>query len=73
MRALSHVRQIDYTVIFARDLEAMRHFYEDVLEFPRWRSGLAKAMHISKQPDATKKNRHHKRQRTDHSEESDSE
>jgi lactoylglutathione lyase len=38
MRALSQIRQIDYTVIFARDLEAMQHFYEDVMEFPRWRS-----------------------------------
>lgn len=34
MRALSHVRQIDYTVLFARDLAAMRHFYEDVMGFP---------------------------------------
>jgi catechol 2,3-dioxygenase-like lactoylglutathione lyase family enzyme len=34
MQALSHIRQIDYTVIFARDLDAMRHFYENVMEFP---------------------------------------
>jgi catechol 2,3-dioxygenase-like lactoylglutathione lyase family enzyme len=34
MQALSHIRQIDYTVIFARDLHAMRHFYENVMEFP---------------------------------------
>jgi catechol 2,3-dioxygenase-like lactoylglutathione lyase family enzyme len=34
MQALSQIRQIDYTVIFARDLEAMRHFYEEVMEFP---------------------------------------
>lgn len=34
MSALSHIRQIDYTVVFARDLDAMRHFYEQVLEFP---------------------------------------
>src|SRR6185503_1928210 len=34
MRALSQIRQIDYTVIFARDLAAMRHFYESVMEFP---------------------------------------
>jgi lactoylglutathione lyase len=34
MQALSQIRQIDYTVIFARDLEAMRHFYEQVMEFP---------------------------------------
>ena len=34
MPALSEIRQIDYTVIFARDLAAMRHFYETVLGFP---------------------------------------
>lgn len=34
MSALSQIRQIDYTVIFARDLGAMRHFYETVMEFP---------------------------------------
>ncbi len=34
MQALRQIRQIDYTVIFARDLPAMRHFYETVLEFP---------------------------------------
>jgi catechol 2,3-dioxygenase-like lactoylglutathione lyase family enzyme len=34
MSVLSHIRQIDYTVIYARDLAAMRRFYEDVLEFP---------------------------------------
>lgn len=34
MQALSQIRQVDYTVIFARDLPAMREFYEDVLEFP---------------------------------------
>ncbi|WP_421997640.1 VOC family protein [Reyranella sp.] len=34
MQALSQIRQIDYTVIFARDLAAMRHFYETVMEFP---------------------------------------
>ena len=28
MQALTHIRQIDYTVIFARDMDAMRHFYE---------------------------------------------
>jgi len=32
--ALSHIRQLDYTVIYARDLPAMRHFYEKVMEFP---------------------------------------
>jgi lactoylglutathione lyase len=34
MRALSHIRQIDYTVIFARGMDAMRHFYETIMEFP---------------------------------------
>jgi lactoylglutathione lyase len=34
MNPLSHIRQIDYTVIFVRDMEAMRHFYEAVMEFP---------------------------------------
>jgi lactoylglutathione lyase len=34
MQTLSQIRQIDYTVIFARDLAAMRHFYEAVMEFP---------------------------------------
>jgi len=34
MSPLSQIRQIDYTVIFARDLQAMRHFYETVMEFP---------------------------------------
>ena len=28
------IRSIDYTVIFVRDMEAMRRFYEDVLRFP---------------------------------------
>ena len=28
------IRAIDYTVIFARDMPAMRRFYEDVLRFP---------------------------------------
>lgn len=31
--ALSQIRQIDYTVIFARDMSSMRRFYEDVMEF----------------------------------------
>jgi len=31
---LSTIRQIDYTVIFARDLAAMRHFYGNVMRFP---------------------------------------
>ncbi|HKU98309.1 MAG TPA: VOC family protein [Vineibacter sp.] len=34
MPALGHIRQIDYTVIFVRDMEAMRRFYETVMEFP---------------------------------------
>lgn len=34
MSPLSQIRQIDYTVIFARDLPAMRRFYETVMEFP---------------------------------------
>lgn len=34
MDALSQIRQIDYTVIYARDLPAMRHFYETIMEFP---------------------------------------
>jgi catechol 2,3-dioxygenase-like lactoylglutathione lyase family enzyme len=34
MQALGQIRQIDYTVIFARDMVAMRHFYEAVMEFP---------------------------------------
>ncbi len=38
MPALSQIRQIDYTVIFARDMKAMRHFYETVMEFPQLRT-----------------------------------
>jgi len=38
MQALSQIRQIDYTVIFARDMVAMRHFYETVMEFPLLRA-----------------------------------
>jgi lactoylglutathione lyase len=38
MQALSQIRQIDYTVIFARDMPAMRHFYETVMEFPLLRT-----------------------------------
>jgi lactoylglutathione lyase len=34
MTALSAIRQIDYTVIFARDMAAMRQFYGGVLGFP---------------------------------------
>ena len=32
--AFQAIRAIDYTVIFARDMAAMRRFYEDVLGFP---------------------------------------
>ena len=38
MQALGHIRQIDYTVIFAPNMEAMRHFYETVMEFPLLRT-----------------------------------
>jgi lactoylglutathione lyase len=34
LQALSHIRQIDYTVIFARDMPAMRNFYELIMGFP---------------------------------------
>lgn len=34
MSALATIRQIDYTVIFARDLTRMRRFYEDVMHVP---------------------------------------
>jgi catechol 2,3-dioxygenase-like lactoylglutathione lyase family enzyme len=34
MNALSRIRNIDYTVIFARDMPAMRRFYEEVMRFP---------------------------------------
>jgi len=34
VNALSSIRQIDYTVIFARDMRRMRHFYSDVMGFP---------------------------------------
>lgn len=30
----SAIRAIDYTVIFVRDMAAMRRFYEDILAFP---------------------------------------
>lgn len=32
--AFQAIKAIDYTVIFVRDMEAMRRFYEDVLSFP---------------------------------------
>ena len=31
--ALGHIRQIDYTVLLARDLDTMRTFYESVMGF----------------------------------------
>ena len=34
MSALESIRQLDYAVIFARDLLRMRRFYEDVMRFP---------------------------------------
>lgn len=34
MRALDGIHQLDYTVLFARDMARMRHFYEQVLGFP---------------------------------------
>jgi lactoylglutathione lyase len=38
MNPLHEIRQIDYTVIFARDMAAMRRFYETVMEFPLQRT-----------------------------------
>jgi lactoylglutathione lyase len=34
MSALRQIRNLDYTVIFARDMKSMRNFYENVLKFP---------------------------------------
>ncbi|MEP6823177.1 MAG: VOC family protein [Ramlibacter sp.] len=34
MNALSSIRQLDYTVIHARDMAAMRRFYGTVMGFP---------------------------------------
>jgi catechol 2,3-dioxygenase-like lactoylglutathione lyase family enzyme len=34
MSAFKSIRAIDYTVVFVRDMAAMRRFYEDVLGFP---------------------------------------
>ena len=34
MSALATIRQLDYTIVFARDLARMRRFYEHVLRFP---------------------------------------
>lgn len=33
MNALRNIRNIDYTVLFARDMNKMRRFYEDVMGF----------------------------------------
>ena len=33
MTALQSIRQLDYTIVFARDLPRMRRFYEDVMRF----------------------------------------
>jgi catechol 2,3-dioxygenase-like lactoylglutathione lyase family enzyme len=38
MNALSQIRQIDYTVVFVRDMDRMRAFYNEVLGFPLRRS-----------------------------------
>ena len=32
--AFQVIRAIDYTVIFVRDMEAMRYFYGNIMEFP---------------------------------------
>lgn len=32
--AFHAIRAIDYTVIFVRDMAAMRRFYEEILRFP---------------------------------------
>ena len=34
MSAFRSIRAIDYSVIFVRDMVAMRHFYEGILGFP---------------------------------------
>ena len=34
MTALESIRQLDYTILFARDLPRMRRFYEGVMRFP---------------------------------------
>ena len=34
MSPLRKIRHLDYTVIFARDMPAMRRFYGEVMEFP---------------------------------------
>ncbi len=32
--AFEAIRAIDYTVVFVRDMDAMRWFYEDIMRFP---------------------------------------
>jgi catechol 2,3-dioxygenase-like lactoylglutathione lyase family enzyme len=32
--ALGRIRSVDYTVVFVRDMAAMRRFYHDVMRFP---------------------------------------
>ncbi len=34
MNPLKKIRHLDYTVIFARDMKAMRRFYGEVMQFP---------------------------------------
>lgn len=34
MNPLQKIRHLDYTVVFARDMDAMRRFYGAVMEFP---------------------------------------
>lgn len=34
MTAIESIRQLDYTIVFARDMARMRRFYEDVMRFP---------------------------------------
>jgi catechol 2,3-dioxygenase-like lactoylglutathione lyase family enzyme len=36
--AFRAIRAVDYTVIFVRDMAAMRHFYEGILGFPLLRA-----------------------------------
>ena len=36
--AFQAIRAIDYTVMFVRDMAAMRRFYEDILGFPLYAS-----------------------------------
>jgi lactoylglutathione lyase len=34
MNSLSQIRQIDYTIIFARNMPSMKAFYADIMGFP---------------------------------------